>query len=84
MKREPSRPKSREMRVVFSPGAYERILLQAVRIDQTPASFARQVIMEKVIALESAGANSDSVSTFAGLQELMKEMTKEISGEAKK
>lgn len=69
-------PKSREMRVVFTPGAYERVLAQAIRIDQTPASFARQIIMEKVILLESAGANADVVSIFGKMQETMAELEK--------
>jgi len=67
-------PRSKEMRVVFTPSAYERVIAQALRIDQTPASFARQIIMEKVILLESAGANADVATIFGKLQETMTEI----------
>ena len=63
-------PKKKELRVVLSPEAYGRLLDQAASLDQTPASFARQVIMEKVTALEAAGSQSHSVGF---LREIMKQ-----------
>ena len=38
---------NKELRIVLSPEAHARIISQAKLMDQTPASFARQIIMEK-------------------------------------
>lgn len=47
---------SKDLRIVVSVEALDRIKAQAKLLDQTPASFARQVVMEKVTALEAAGS----------------------------
>lgn len=62
-------PKKKELRVVLSPEAYERLLDQSASLDQTPASFARQVIMEKVKALEAAGAQGQSIGILRKMME---------------
>lgn len=54
----------KDLRIVVSAEAHARILAQAKLLDQTPASFARQVIMERVTALEAAGSQSGAVTAF--------------------
>lgn len=59
---------NRELRIVLSPEAYARIHAQADLMDQNPSSFSRQIIMEKVTALEAANSQR-----FAGdMYNLMK------------
>lgn len=42
----------KEIRIVCLPEIYERINAQAANLGQKPGSFARQIIMEKVVQLE--------------------------------
>lgn len=58
----PARPKTRELRVQFSPVAYERILAQSIKIDQTIASFTRQIIMEKIVQLEAIDTQNEGIA----------------------
>jgi hypothetical protein len=64
----------KDLRIVVSAEAHARILAQAKLLDQTPASFARQVIMEKVTALEAAGSQGGAVSVLKQMIEMGKEM----------
>ena len=52
----------KDLRIVLSAEAHARIVAQARLLDQTPASFARQVIMERVTALEAAGSQGGAVA----------------------
>lgn len=51
----------KDLRIVVSADALERIRVQAKRLDQTAASFARQVIMERVSVLEAHGSQGGAV-----------------------
>lgn len=62
--------KRKELRVVLSPEALERITEQARLLDQTPASFARQVVMEKVTALEAASSQSSARDIITLIKEI--------------
>lgn len=64
----------KELRVVLSPEAYERIVAQAKQLDQTPASFARQIVMEKVVALEMAGSGGGMLRAMAEMQKTTERM----------
>ena len=73
------RPKTRtgpikELRVVLSPEAYARIVAQAAQLDQTPASFSRHVLMEKVVALEMAGSGGGMLRAMAEMQKSTERM----------
>jgi len=59
----------KELRIVLSPEAYSRVVAIAERLDQTPASFARQVVMEKVIAFEMAGSPTTMIDFFKEMEE---------------
>lgn len=79
MEKKKGRPRTekgpqKDLRIVLSAEAHERIKIQAKLLDQTPASFARQVIMEKVTALEAAGSQGGAVSMLKQMIELGKEL----------
>ncbi len=65
---------SKDLRIVVSVEALDRIKAQAKLLDQTPASFARQVVMERVTALEAAGSQGGAVTILKQMIELGKEM----------
>lgn len=60
----------KELRIVISPDAQKRIIAQATLLDQSVASFCRQIIMEKVTALEAAGSQGDSIMLFRKMLEI--------------
>lgn len=64
----------KELRIVVSPDAHKRILAQAKLLDQSSASFCRQIIMEKVTALEAAGSQGDSVRFLQKMLEMGEKM----------
>lgn len=64
----------RDLRIVLPEDAYERIATQAAVLAQSPASFGRQVIMEKVIALEAANAQKEVYKLKDYFQELEKRL----------
>lgn len=59
----------KDLRIVLSAEAHERIVKQSRLLDQTPASFARQVIMERVTALEAAGSQGSAINMMRELFE---------------
>lgn len=65
---------SKDLRIVVSAEALERIRVQAKRMDQTPASFARQVIIERVSVLEAHDSQGSSVDLLKQVIELGKGM----------
>jgi len=74
-----ARPKTRtgpvkELRVILSQEAHARLVAQAAQLDQTPASFARQVVMEKVVALEMAGSGGGMIRAMKEMQEMAENM----------
>lgn len=60
---------NKELRIVLSPEAHARIISQAKLMDQTPASFARQIIMEKVTAFEAANSQRSATDFFNFIKE---------------
>lgn len=78
MEAKKGRPKTvkgpqRDLRIVLSAEAHDRIKAQAILLDQTPASFARQVIMEKVTALEAAGSQGGTLNMLKRMMEMEEE-----------
>ena len=67
----------KELRIVLSPAAYARVVAQAELLDQTPASFSRQIVMEKVTALESANAAGMMVRHTQAMSIMMQEEMEE-------
>lgn len=51
----------KEIRIVCLPEIYERICVQAANLGQKPGSFARQIIMEKVVQLELQDKSSSKL-----------------------
>ncbi len=77
-----ARPKSvkgpqKDLRIVLSADAHARLVAQASQLDQTPASFARQVIMEKVVALEMAGSGASMIRAMKEFEVMAKDMEEE-------
>jgi hypothetical protein len=64
----------KELRVVLSSEAYSRVVAQATQLDQTAASFARQVVMEKVVALEMAGSGTNMIKAMREFQDMAENM----------
>lgn len=62
--------KKKELRIILPDDAFDRIVKQASVLAQTPSSFGRQVIMEKVILLEAAGSQKDAVKMMDYLKEM--------------
>ena len=60
----------KELRIVISPDAQKRIMAQATLLDQSVASFCRQIIMEKVTALEAAGSQGNSIMLIQKMLEI--------------
>jgi len=60
---------NKELRIVLSSDAYARVISTAKLLDQTPASFARQIIMEKVTAFEAANSQRSATDLFNFIKE---------------
>lgn len=56
----------KELRIVISAEALERLERQASLLDVPPSTWARAIIMEKVTAFESATANSQALARMDG------------------
>ena len=69
---------TKDLRIVISAEALERIRAQAKRLDQTPASFARQVIMERVSVLEAHGSQGSSVDLLREVLQMGKDMEEKL------
>ena len=60
------RPERKELRMLFTPDAYDRLERQAALLDVPASTWARAIIMEKVTAFESATANSQALARMDG------------------
>ena len=56
----------KELRIVISAEALERLERQASLLDVPPSTWARAIIMKKVTAFESATANSQALARMDG------------------
>jgi len=60
----------KEIRMICSPEIFERIERQAANLGQKPGSFARQIIMEKVVELEMKSSNQHALKIMEVLQKM--------------
>jgi hypothetical protein len=68
----------KELRVVLTPDAYARVVAQALRLDQTPSSFARQIVMERVVALEALQGAGSQTGISSQVNEFVSMMKDEV------
>lgn len=70
------RPERKELRMLFTPDAYDRLERQAALLDVPASTWARAIIMEKVTAFESATSNAQALAMMG---DFYKQMSFEFS-----
>lgn len=75
MKKKP--PIKKELRILFTPEHLERLQRQADLLDMTASAFTRMIAMEKVTALEMAGAGSAVLRAMNDMNVAAEKMEKE-------
>ena len=79
------RAERKELRILFTPEAYERLERQAELLDVPASTWVRSLVMEKVTAFESATANAQALVKVDGLfKQLSLEFTSLMEDHGKK
>lgn len=82
-KKEPEDLRSKEIRILFTEGAYNRLLAQAEILDVPATTWCRAVVMEKVAAFEIAHANIPLQKALDEMTKLMKETSQMVDDQRK-
>lgn len=61
------RAERKELRILFTPEAYERLERQAELLDVPASTWVRSLVMEKITVFESATANAQALVTMDGM-----------------
>ena len=79
------RSERKELRILFTPEAYERLERQAQLLDVPASTWVRSLVMEKVTAFEAATANAQALVKMDGLfKQLSLEFTSSVDDYRKK
>lgn len=61
------RLEKKELRILFTPEAFDRLERQAQLLDVPASTWVRALVMEKITAFESATANAQVASKMDGM-----------------
>lgn len=61
------RLEKKELRILFTPEAFDRLERQAQLLDVPASTWVRALVMEKITAFESATANAQFASKMDGM-----------------